>query len=109
MPWLALKGGSGQDTIVAYVVLAVAGIAEGISFIRAYSQLRGQASSRRTGLLDHVRRSPDTTVKAALVAFRLGLDSRDLLIGRAADPRQQEVIRAEIEGTPGVAAGSPAG
>ena len=31
------------------------------------------------------------------VAFRLGLDSRDYLIGRAATPRDLEMIRAEIE------------
>ncbi len=36
------------------------------------------------------------------MAVRLGLDSRDFLIGRAADPRDLEVIRTEIEKTPGV-------
>lgn len=37
-----------------------------------------------------------------VVAFRLGMDSRDLLIGRSADPKVREVIREEIEQTPGV-------
>ena len=37
-----------------------------------------------------------------VVAFRLGLDSRELLIGRSADPKVLEVIREEIENTPGV-------
>ena len=37
-----------------------------------------------------------------VVAFRLGMDSRALLIGRSADPRVLEVIREEIENTPGV-------
>jgi len=37
-----------------------------------------------------------------VVAVRLGLDSRDLLLGRAADPQDQELIRDEIENTPGV-------
>jgi len=97
-----------------------------------------------TEMLDHVRASPDTTVKATLfedtaamiglvlaalglalrqvtgspawdggasiaiggllvvVAVRLGLDSRDFLIGRAADPRVLETIRDEIKKTPGV-------
>lgn len=36
------------------------------------------------------------------VAVKLGMDSRDLLIGRAADPEQQRAIRSEIEKTPGV-------
>jgi divalent metal cation (Fe/Co/Zn/Cd) transporter len=37
-----------------------------------------------------------------VVAVRLGLDSRDLLIGRAADPRELRLIRDEIERTPGI-------
>ena len=36
------------------------------------------------------------------VAIKLGLDSRSLLIGRAAAPGQQEAIREEIEKTPGI-------
>lgn len=37
-----------------------------------------------------------------VVAFRLGMDSRELLIGRAADPKVIDIIREEIENTPGV-------
>jgi cation diffusion facilitator family transporter len=37
-----------------------------------------------------------------VVAVKLGRDSRDLLIGRAADPEQQQLIRDEIERTPGI-------
>jgi cation diffusion facilitator family transporter len=37
-----------------------------------------------------------------VVAVRLGLDSRELLIGRAADEQEQQAIRDEIEHTPGV-------
>jgi cation diffusion facilitator family transporter len=97
-----------------------------------------------TEILDQVRSSPDTTVKAALfedsaamvglglaalglalrqvtgspvwdgaasiaigvllavVAVKLGLDSRDFLIGRAADPKELKLIRDEIENAPGV-------
>ncbi|HYA50347.1 MAG TPA: cation diffusion facilitator family transporter, partial [Streptosporangiaceae bacterium] len=141
---LALGREESGDPLIAYVVLAAAGVAEGISFIRAYSQMRGEARRDRTGLVEHVQRSPDTTVKAALfedtaamiglvlaaaglalrqltgsgvwdaaasmaigallivVAVKLGLDSRDLLIGRAANPEEQQIIRQEIEQTPGV-------
>ena len=141
---LALGREENGDPLIAYIVLAAAGVAEGISFTRAYSQLRGEARRGRTGLVEHVQRSPDTTVKAALfedsaamiglvlaaaglalrqltgsgvwdaaasmaigvllivVAVKLGLDSRDLLIGRAADPDEQRAIREEIEQTPGV-------
>jgi cation diffusion facilitator family transporter len=141
---LALGREESGDPLIAYIVLAAAGVAEGISFIRAYSQMRGEARRDRTGLVEHVQRSPDTTVKAALfedtaaliglvlaaaglalrqltgsgvwdaaasmaigallivVAVRLGLDSRDMLIGRAADPEEQRAIREEIEQTPGV-------
>lgn len=41
-------------------------------------------------------------VLLVLVAFRLGHDSRELLIGRAADDQYLRAIRAEIEGTPGI-------
>jgi cation diffusion facilitator family transporter len=141
---LALGREESGDPLIAYIVLAAAGVAEGISFIRAYSQMRGEARRDRTRLVEHVQRSPDTTVKAALfedsaamiglvlaaaglalrqltgsgvwdaaasmaigallivVAVRLGLDSRDLLIGRAAGPEEQRAIREEIEQTPGV-------
>jgi cation diffusion facilitator family transporter len=37
-----------------------------------------------------------------VVAFRLGSDSRDLLLGRAASRADQELIRAQIESLPGV-------
>jgi cation diffusion facilitator family transporter len=37
-----------------------------------------------------------------VVAARLGLDSRDLLLGRAADPADQRLIRDRIEAMPGV-------
>jgi cation diffusion facilitator family transporter len=36
------------------------------------------------------------------VAFKLGHNSKELLIGQAADPKEQRLIRAEIEHTPGV-------
>jgi cation diffusion facilitator family transporter len=133
-----------SDFTIAYVVLGVCAIAEGTSFIRAYSQLRGEAHRSHTHTLEHVKTSRDTTVKAALfedtaaviglalaafgllmqqvtgspvwdggasiaigvllivVAFRLGMDSRALLIGRSADPKVLDVIREEIEKTPGV-------
>ena len=37
-----------------------------------------------------------------VVAFRLGMDSRELLIGRSAEPKVRQVITEEIEQTPGV-------
>jgi cation diffusion facilitator family transporter len=130
--------------LVAYLVLGVCAVAEGTSFIRAYGQLRGEARHDHTELVEHVKTSPDTTVKAALfedtaaviglalaaaglgleqltgspvwdgaasiaigvllvvVAFRLGMDNRELLIGRAVDPQLQEAIAEEITRTPGV-------
>ena len=141
---LELRRAGGRDFTLAYVVLAVALIAEGMSLLRAYHQVRGEARSQGTELLEHVRSSRDTTVKAALfedsaaviglllaagglalqqltgspvwdgaasiaiggllvvVAVRLGLDSRELLVGKAADPAELELIRDEIERTPGV-------
>jgi cation diffusion facilitator family transporter len=133
-----------EGLLAAYVTLAVAFVAEGISFARAFWQVRGEARSRREEVLDHVESSPDITVKVNLfedsaavvglilaalgvglgqltgspvwdgaasiaigvllvaVAIKLGMDSRELLIGRAADPRVQQLIREEIESRPGV-------
>jgi cation diffusion facilitator family transporter len=141
---LALGHESSGSPLLAYLVLVVAGLAEGTSLVRALVQMRGEARRSRTELLDHVRGSPDTTVKAALfedsaamvglvlaglglvlrqvtgspvwdgaasiaigcllivVAVRLGMDNREFLIGRAADPRELHAIREEIEQTPGV-------
>jgi cation diffusion facilitator family transporter len=141
---LALRRASSESPLIAYVVLAVAAVAEGTSLVRVLVQYRGEARRNHQEVLDQVRSSPDTTVKAALfedsaatiglalaalglalrqvtgspvwdgaasiaiggllvaVAVRLGLDSRDYLIGRAADPRELELIRNEIEKTPGV-------
>jgi cation diffusion facilitator family transporter len=142
--FLALSRTGEGDPTLAYVVLGLAFVAEGLSFVRALRQTRGDARARDRQVLDHIRSSPDTTVKAALfedtaamvglvlaagglimaqltgsnvwdgaasiaigillvvVAVRLGLDSKELLIGRAADPEQLELIRTEITRTPGV-------
>jgi cation diffusion facilitator family transporter len=141
---LALRHGHGENPLLAYVVLGVSGLAEGTSLVRVLFQLRSEARRGDMEILDRVRSSPDTTVKAALfedsaamaglalaalglalrqvtgapawdgaasiaigvllvaVAFRLGLDNRDYLIGRAAAPQDLAVIRAEIENTPGI-------
>ena len=141
---LALRRGSTENPLIAYVVLAIAAVAEGTSLVRVLVQFRGEARRNNMEVFDQVRSSPDTTVKATLfedsaamiglalaalglalrqvtgspvwdgaasiaigallvaVAVRLGLDSRDFLIGRAADPRELEEIRNEIEKTPGV-------
>jgi cation diffusion facilitator family transporter len=141
---LALGHKESGSPLPAYLVLVAAGLAEGTSLVRVLVQLRGEARRSSTGMLDHVRSSPDTTVKATLfedsaamvglvfaalglalrqvtgspvwdgaasiviggllivVAVRLGLDSREYLIGRAADPKDLDTIRAEIEKTKGV-------
>ncbi len=141
---LALTHAGSESPLIAYIALAVAFVAEGTSFVRAYRQMRGEARQGHRDLLEHMESSPDTTVKTALfedsaaviglvlaaigvglrqltgspvwdggasiaigvllivVAVKLGLDSRDLLIGRAADPRLQELIRHEIQRTAGV-------
>jgi cation diffusion facilitator family transporter len=141
---LALKHGGGENPLIAYAALAVSAVAEGTSLVRVLFQLRGEARHDNAHMLDHVRSSPDTTVKTALfedttamaglglaalglllrqvtgspvwdgaasiaiggllivVAIKLGLDSRDYLIGRAATPADLEVIRGEIETAQGV-------
>jgi cation diffusion facilitator family transporter len=141
---LALKSTSMESPLWAYIALGVSVIAEGTSFIRAYSQVRNEARGSHEDVLDHVSASPDITVKVALfedsaavvglifaalgvgltqltgsntwngigsiaigvllvvVAFKLGLDSKKLLVGRAANTPTQAAIREIIEGEPGV-------
>ena len=141
---LALRHGHSDNPLLAYVVLGVSALAEGTSLARVLVQLRGEARRGDKEVLDHVRASPDTTVKAALfedsaalaglglaalglalrqvtgspvwdggasiaigallvvVAVKLGLDSKELLIGRAASPGRERLIREEIESRPGV-------
>lgn len=141
---LSLTRSHNENPLVAYVTLAVAFVAEGTSFTRAFWQVRGEARRSRENVLHHVESSPDITVKVALfedsaamvglilaalgvglsqltgssvwdggasiaigvllvvVAIKLAMDSRELLIGRAADPAVQQLIREEIESRPGV-------
>jgi cation diffusion facilitator family transporter len=141
---LALTRTQQESPLIAYVALAVAFVAEGTSFARAFWQVRGEARQGKEEILQHVESSPDITVKVALfedsaamvglvfaalgvglrqltgspawdggasiaigvllfvVAVKLGMDSKELLIGRAASPDMERVIREEIESHPGV-------
>ena len=139
-----IRGEQTGSIVISYIVLAVSFVAEGTSLTRAAHQMSGEARQRRRRLTDHIRRSPDTTVKAALfedtaalaglvlaalglgldavtgsavwdgsasiaiglllivVAYQLGKDSRDGLIGQAIDPEEQRMIAEEIRSTPGI-------
>ena len=52
------------DFGVAYAVLAVAFVLEGVSFRQAWRQSRGEARRRDRGLLEHVLATSDPTVRA---------------------------------------------
>jgi cation diffusion facilitator family transporter len=141
---LSLTRSQHESPLIAYIALAVAFVAEGSSFARAFWQVRGEARQRHEEVRQHVESSPDITVKVALfedsaavvglifaalgvglrqltgspvwdggasiaigvllvvVAVRLGMDSKELLIGRAASPEVERLIRTEIESEPGV-------
>jgi cation diffusion facilitator family transporter len=65
-----LISGKEEDTtgfIAAYAVLAVAAVAEGISWIRAYRQTRSDARGQDMGVREFVRESKDPTVKTVLL------------------------------------------
>jgi hypothetical protein len=63
---LALGHRSSENPLTAYVVLAVSGVAEGTSLVRVLIQFRNEARRDQVQVLDRVRSSADTTVKAAL-------------------------------------------
>jgi cation diffusion facilitator family transporter len=123
-----LHGSEGGGILVPYVVLGVAFVAEGGSWLRALGQVRREAAAARRPVLRYAWESKDPTLKTvlsedtaavlglvlaavgiglhkltgdawwdgaaaiaigvllAVVAVLLGRDSRDLLIGEAADP-----------------------
>jgi cation diffusion facilitator family transporter len=65
---LALRRPAGsRELLFAYVALGLAALAEGTSLARASWQTRRQARRRQLGVLQHIRSSPDTTVKAAVL------------------------------------------
>jgi cation diffusion facilitator family transporter len=141
---LSMSSSHAESPLAAYAALAVAFVAEGTSFARAFWQVRSEARRGHEELLYHVESSPDITVKVALfedsaavvglifaalgvalrqltgspawdggasiaigvllivVAVKLGIDSKELLIGRAAAPEVERLIREEIESRPGV-------
>jgi cation diffusion facilitator family transporter len=55
------------DLLVAYVVLALSFVFEGVSWVKALLQLRREAGERQVSLLRHLFTTPDPTVKT--VAF----------------------------------------
>jgi cation diffusion facilitator family transporter len=63
---LALGREHRGSPLLAYLVLAAAGLAEGTSLVRVLVQYRGEARRSHTELLDQVRSSPDLTVRTAL-------------------------------------------
>ncbi len=63
---LAFHRGGGHSPLVGYTVLGVAFIAEGTSFVRAFTQVRAEARRGNREFIDHIQRTADTTVKAAL-------------------------------------------
>ena len=123
-----LHGSATGGILVPYIVLGVAFVAEGSSWLRALGQVRREAAALGRPVLRHAWDSKDPTIKTvlsedtaavlglmlaavgiglrevtgaawwdgaaaiaiglllAVVAVLLGRDSRDLLIGEAADP-----------------------
>ena len=58
---LTSSGGEEGGYLPGYIVLAVAFVAEGISFARAIAQVKGEAGAKGRGLRRHLRKSKDTT------------------------------------------------
>jgi cation diffusion facilitator family transporter len=56
--------GSEEDYRIAYIVLAIAFVLEGISFLQSVRQLRGEAAVIERDVLEYAFRSSDPTVRA---------------------------------------------
>jgi len=123
---------------VSYLVLAIAFVAEGVSWMRAVAQVRAEAQAAGREFSGHIRASSDPTVKTvisedsaalvglllaaaglglhqitgspvwdnaaaiaiglllALVAFLLGWDTKELLIGESADPKLLRALKEAL-------------
>jgi cation diffusion facilitator family transporter len=58
------SSGEGKEAyLAAYIMLAVAFVLEGISWLRAVWQTRNEAREREKGVVQHIRESSDPTVK----------------------------------------------
>lgn len=130
--------------LLSYVVLGVSFLAEGISWLKAVRQLRGEADTAGRKLLEHVRLSSDPTVKTvfsedtaaliglvlaatglalhqltgeaywdagaaiaigvllAVVAYVLGRDTKEMLIGESAPAQLRTDILGALDGHPEV-------
>lgn len=65
-----------EDAVIAYVVIGVSFLLEGVSFLRSISQLRGAAAEADQDVLQHVLATSDPTVRAVFfedAAALLGL------------------------------------
>jgi cation diffusion facilitator family transporter len=87
-PDITVKVALFEDS-AAVVGLIIAALGVGLSQLTGSSVWDGGASIAIGVLL-------------VVVAIKLAMDSRELLIGRAADPTLQQLIREEIESRPGV-------
>jgi cation diffusion facilitator family transporter len=141
---LAFVAGGETSFVIAYVVLAVALVAETISFVRAMHELRAGARREGWSFNRYFRRSTDPTVRTVLfedgagiagvlvaaagiaaheltgaamwegvasfaigallagVAFVLGRNSKELIIGRPADQEERAEIERTVEKQPEV-------
>jgi cation diffusion facilitator family transporter len=64
-----LTGGGGEEAGgygIAYLVLAIALLAEGFSFVRALTQVRGEAGAAGRSFRSHLRKSKDPTTKTVV-------------------------------------------
>jgi hypothetical protein len=89
------RGGRPTGAGFAFAVLAIAFVAEGSALMRALRQLRREAGSAGRALPEHVRRSPDTTLRAVL------FEDTTALIGLviAAAGRRRPGLRTGIQAT----------
>ncbi|WP_055591354.1 cation diffusion facilitator family transporter [Peterkaempfera griseoplana] len=62
-----IHGGQTVDPLVSYVVLGCAFVMEAVSLVRGLRQVQGEAARLERPVGRHLRRTPDTTVKAVVV------------------------------------------
>ena len=85
----------------SYVVLGLAFVAEGVSWLRSVIQLRGEARAADHGFLDHLRRSRDPTVKTvfsedAAALLGIGIAATSVGLHQATGNRLWDALGAAL-------------
>jgi cation diffusion facilitator family transporter len=98
-----VSGGAIDQLLVAFVVLAVAGLADGASLAQTMRQARREAKARGSSTLEYLRGTTDPTLRAIAVedgaaVLGVGLASAGLVVHGLGGPPESDAIASLLIG-----------